>query len=78
MLSLNIHVGLWLLHCHKMRHNEVGQNMIFKVGGLEDWGQPPENFPRCGSFGTSDAPKEVCPKYTGKEKIKVSGTTVRS
>ena len=54
-----------------MRHNEVGQNMVFKVGGVEDWGRPPENFPRCGSFGTSDVPKDVCPKSPGKEKIKV-------
>ena len=59
------HLGLWLFHCHNSFHSELGQIVVFKVGDEEDWGPPPQDFPRCGSFGTIDAPKG-CPTSTGK------------
>ena len=51
-------LGVWLFHCHKKLHAEMGQLMVFKVGSPEDWGAPPQDFPRCGNFGTEEPVNE--------------------
>ena len=58
--------GIWFFHCHLESHLEQGQAMLFKVGNPEDWENPPANFPRCGSYGTEDAP-EFCPRSSCKQ-----------
>ena len=59
-------IGIWFFHCHVESHVEQGQAMLFKVGNPKDWETPPNNFPRCGSYGTEDSP-QFCPKSSCKQ-----------
>ncbi|XP_064601859.1 uncharacterized protein LOC135467880 [Liolophura sinensis] len=53
--------GYWFFHCHVDSHMLQGMAMLFKVGEDEDIPKIPEQFPRCGGMGFSNAKKIKSP-----------------
>ncbi|KZC04143.1 Laccase-5 [Dufourea novaeangliae] len=42
--------GVWLFHCHFVFHQQVGMELIFRVGNQDDVPKTPKGFPKCGDF----------------------------
>lgn len=54
--------GFWFFHCHTDSHLQQGMALLLKIGDYSDFPKVPEEFPRCGGMGFSNARKRQPPQ----------------
>ncbi|KAK7500484.1 hypothetical protein BaRGS_00008391, partial [Batillaria attramentaria] len=47
--------GFWMFHCHMNLHLQMGMALLIQVGDYSDLPPVPDEFPRCGGMGFSNA-----------------------
>ncbi|KAK7500349.1 hypothetical protein BaRGS_00008256 [Batillaria attramentaria] len=47
--------GFWMFHCHTDNHLQRGMALLIQVGDYSDLPPVPDEFPRCGGMGFSNA-----------------------